>query len=69
MPDKYLLYIDILGFSDLVQNDPHQIERIYGVLDSLNVHRHDVFRTIVFSDTVLVYNRLTPKPNDRDAHE
>ena len=69
MPHKYLLYIDILGFSDLVQRDPHHAARIYGVLDSLNVHRHDVFRTIIFSDTVLVYNRLNPKPNDTAAHE
>lgn len=69
MPTKYLLYIDILGFSDLVKHDPQQVEKIYGVLDSLNVHRHDVFRTIVFSDTVLVYNRLNPKPNDVAAHE
>jgi hypothetical protein len=69
MPNKYLLYIDILGFSDLVQRDPRQVEKIYGVLDSLNVHRHNVFHTIVFSDTVLVYNRVNPKPNDRQAHE
>ena len=69
MPTKYLLYIDILGFSDLVKRDPLQVEKIYGVLDSLNVHRHDVFRTIVFSDTVVVYNRIDPKPNDAKAHE
>ena len=69
MPIKYLLYIDILGFSDLVKRDPLQVERIYGVLDSLNVHRHDMFRTIVFSDTVLVYNRTDPKLNDKKAHE
>lgn len=69
MSTKYLLYIDILGFSDLVKTDPLQIERIYGVLDSLNVHRHHAFRTIVFSDTVLVYNCFDPKPNDEKEHE
>lgn len=69
MPTKYLLYIDILGFADLVRRDPQQVEKIYGVLDSLNVHRHKVFRTIVFSDTVLVYNRQDPRPTDTAAHE
>ncbi len=69
MPTKYLLYIDILGFSDLVKTDPLQVERIYGVLDSLNVHRHHAFRTIVFSDTVLVYNCSDPKPSDKKEHE
>ncbi len=69
VPTKYILYIDILGFSDLVKRDSLQVEKIYGVLDSLNVHRHDVFRTIVFSDTVLVYNRIDPESNDAKAHE
>jgi len=69
VPTKYLLYIDILGFSDLVKTDPLQVERIYGVLDSLNVHRHHAFRTIVFSDTVLVYNCSDPKPSDKKEHE
>lgn len=69
MSTKYLLYIDILGFSDLVKTDPIQVERIYGVLDSLNVHSHHAFRTIVFSDTVLVYNRFDPKPSDVKEHE
>ncbi|HVL40234.1 MAG TPA: hypothetical protein VM328_12665 [Fimbriimonadaceae bacterium] len=36
-------------------------------MDSLNVHRHDAFTTIVFSDTILVYNRAEPK-SDHD-HE
>lgn len=67
MEEKYLLYIDILGFSDLVKDTPEQIECIYGVIDSLNVHRHDVFNTIVFSDTILVYNRVDAKT--KEDHE
>ncbi len=48
-------------------NEEQKVERIYGVLNSLNVHRHDVFRTIVFSDTVLVYNHEDPiKESDHD---
>ena len=69
MPTKYLLYIDILGFADLVKRDPLQVEKIYGVLDSLNVHRDRIFRTIVFSDTVVVYNYIDPKPGDAKTHE
>ena len=53
---KYLLYIDILGFSDLVEMDSDKIQSLYDVIDSLNVHRHNAFKAIVFSDTVLVYN-------------
>jgi len=56
MSDKYLLYIDILGFSELVEKNPEQINTIYSIIDSLNVHKHEGFRTIVFSDTILVYN-------------
>ena len=54
---RYLLYIDILGFNQLVQEKPQRIKTLYRIINSLNVHTHDVFRTIVFSDTILVYNR------------
>jgi len=55
MAYRYLLYIDILGFSDLV-NEPGKVEDLYEVVASLNVHKHPDFRSIVFSDTILVYN-------------
>lgn len=51
---KYLLYIDILGFSDMVRSEPAKVAELYLILDSLTVHRHEAFRTIVFSDTILV---------------
>jgi hypothetical protein len=54
--DRYLLYIDILGFSDLVRGDSPRIHDLYEVIASLNVHRHQAFHAIVFSDTILVYN-------------
>ncbi len=54
--DKFLLYIDILGFKELTFKQPRTVERIFSVIDSLNVHRHGAFKTIVFSDTILVYN-------------
>lgn len=40
---KYLLYIDILGFKDLVADKPRKIEMLYGIIDSLNVHAHHAF--------------------------
>lgn len=61
MTDKYLLYIDFLGFADLVKNHPDEIEKLYKIIDSLNVHKHNAFKTIIFSDTILVYNILDPK--------
>ena len=55
-PKKFLLYIDILGFSQLVKNHPEKVRRLYYALDNLNCFKHDNFRTIVFSDTIVVYN-------------
>lgn len=57
MEKRYFLYIDILGFADLVKEGSEEIELIYSRIDSLNAHRHDAFKTIVFSDTILVYNK------------
>lgn len=63
MSDRFLLYIDILGFAEMTSKEPRKVARTYAILDSLNVHRHHAFKTIVFSDTVLVYN---PKPAESD---
>lgn len=62
---KFLLYIDILGFSDLVAKKPRKVEMLYSIIDSLNVHAHNAFKTIVFSDTILVYN-TEASSSDRD---
>ncbi|MDQ2730693.1 MAG: hypothetical protein M3Y56_03460 [Armatimonadota bacterium] len=58
---KYFLYIDILGFSDLVTSDPGRVHDLYQVVASLNVHRHYAFKAIVFSDTILIYNTTDPE--------
>jgi hypothetical protein len=58
MKEKFLLYIDILGFSDLVQKNPEKVREIYNIVNKLNVHKHDAFQTIIFSDTILVYNKV-----------
>ncbi len=56
MSHRLLLYIDILGFSSLVANGADRLADLYECIASLNVHTHPGFKTIVFSDTVLVYN-------------
>lgn len=61
MTERFLLYIDILGFAEMTKKEPRKVARIYSILDDLNVPTHNAFKTIVFSDTVLVYN---PKVSD-----
>lgn len=69
MAQRFLLYIDILGFSDLAANSSSRIHDLYEVIASLNAHNHPAFRAIVFSDTILVYNTngddTSPSPDRR----
>lgn len=58
---RYLLYLDILGFSDLVMNDYPKVIRLFNVIDSLNAHAHGDFKSIVFSDTLLIFNQKSPE--------
>jgi len=55
--ERFFLYIDILNFSKLIAQKG-KVEELYEIINDLNVHRHDVFTTIIFSDTILVYNKL-----------
>lgn len=57
--DKFLLYLDVLGFSEMVR-DKNRVLSLYKIIDKLNVHRHHAFRCIIFSDTMLVYNSRDP---------
>jgi hypothetical protein len=57
LEERFLLYIDILNFSNLV-SQKGQVEELYDIINKLNVHSHEVFNTIIFSDTILVYNKL-----------
>jgi len=52
--DRFFLYIDILGFKDLVESG-FDILEIYRRIDDLHVHSDKDFTCIVFSDTVIVY--------------
>jgi hypothetical protein len=56
MKQRYFLYLDILGFSDLAKEDSGKIDDLYKVIASLNAHHHHAFKVVVFSDTVIVYN-------------
>jgi hypothetical protein len=60
MRDKYLLYIDILGFRDLARTNPQRVYDLYRVVASLNVHDSHSFAAIVFSDTIIIYNTSEP---------
>jgi hypothetical protein len=63
-PKKYFLYVDILGFSSLVTQD--RVGDLYHRLDSLNAHSHSSFSTIVFSDTIVIYNKDDLDWDERD---
>jgi hypothetical protein len=54
LADRLFLYIDILGFKELVKSGG-DIATLYQTIDELNVHRDRDFTCIVFSDTILVY--------------
>jgi hypothetical protein len=58
--ERFFLYIDILNFSTIATLRS-KVEELYDIINKLNVHRHDVFTTIIFSDTILVYNKMYPK--------
>ena len=53
--EKAFLYVDILGFTDLVNNHSEKIKEIFSIIDGLNIHDKDNLKVIVFSDTILVF--------------
>lgn len=59
MEKRFLLYIDILGFKELTKNNHKKIEKIYKIINGLQVHRDKSYETIIFSDTLLVYNKFS----------
>lgn len=70
MSSGFLLYIDILGFAEMARREPHKVVRLYAILDSLRAHQlgepSNMFKTVVFSNTVLVYNS-TPAETEEDS--
>lgn len=64
---RFLLYIDILGFSELVKRDIKKVKELFKIVNGLNVHKHHDFKTIVFSDTILIFNReVTTNQRDKE---
>lgn len=61
--ERDFLYIDILGFSNMVKEHSPKISQIFDIINGLSVHDHYSFRTIVFSDTIIVYNENNDMPN------
>src|SRR5271170_2675016 len=64
--DTYLLYIHILGLRALVE-EGGDVDGLCGIIDSLDAHRPDAFKTVVFSDVALSYT--TVPPTDADARQ
>ncbi|WP_373708344.1 hypothetical protein [Kaistella sp.] len=46
-----------MGFENLVRTKPEKVSQIFKIFDNLNVFKHPLLQVIVFSDTVLVFNK------------
>lgn len=62
--NRTFLYIDILGFGKMVEDKSPKIDQIFKIFDSLNVFKHQSLHVVIFSDTILVFN----KENDWPVH-
>lgn len=54
---RTFLYIDILGFGNLVKQKSLKIDKIFKIIDSLNAFKHHSLQVVVFSDTILIFNK------------
>jgi hypothetical protein len=63
----YLLYIHILGFRALVEKGG-DVDGLCGMIDSLDAHRADAFKTVVFPYTAVSYTTLPPTDFDTRQH-
>jgi hypothetical protein len=57
---RYLLVISILGFSSLVEESRKKVRSLFKVIDSLEVHNHRFFNTVVNADKIIIYNNDEP---------
>ena len=55
--NRVFLYIDILGFENLVRTNHVKVDQIFAIFDTPKVHKHFALQTIVFSDTILSFNK------------
>jgi hypothetical protein len=64
---RAFLYIDILGFENLAVTNSPKIKNIFEILDRLESHNHRHYfslQTVVFSDTVLIFNKNDTETSD-----
>jgi len=54
---RAFLYIAILGFENLVRTNPDKVDQVFEIFDTLKVYKHFALQTVVFSDTILVFNK------------
>ena len=62
--NRVLLYLDIIGFENLVRKNPVKVKQIFQIFDNLKVHKHFAIETVVFSDTILVFNKALNHSKD-----
>ncbi|REA56979.1 hypothetical protein DSL64_25335 [Dyadobacter luteus] len=62
--DKFLLYIDILNFRNLVKDSKEKVIELFDRIEKLPVFTDRDIRTIVFSDTIVCYLKQTPNSKD-----
>jgi len=68
---KYLLYLDVLGFKELVREYSPKLDQIFHTINKFIAADIDkiTFECIVFSDTILVYNKYDPTDMaDKEGH-
>lgn len=56
MRTTIFLYLDILGFRDLMQR-PERVDWLFQRLDAARIHSDSNYHATVFSDTLIAYNR------------
>ena len=58
MNETLFLYIDILGFSELIKNKA-DVDLLFQIVDQARIHSDSKYKAIVFSDTIIAYNKNT----------
>ena len=56
--ERDFLYIDILGFTNMVKEHSPKILQIFDIINGLSAHDHYAFRSIVFR-TLLLFTMKT----------
>ena len=67
MPERFLLYVDVLGFAELSASEPRRVDDLFEIIASLNLFKHEGFAATAFSDTVLVHE-AAELSGDYDRH-